>query len=426
MNTLFLYLLEHNRYMSFIGIPIMMGVAFLFSHHRRSINWPLIIKAFFLQICVGLFILKSSYGITFFSIIATGIQKMYLFADVGSSLVFGNLTNTSGPWGMIFAVKVLPVLIFFSAFISIIFHLGLIQKIVMLLHKALSPLLKTSGIELVTVIATSLLGQTEALFFVQHYIDRMTKAELFVLMTAGMSTISASLVSVYSAMGIPTTHLLASVSMSIFGSLMIAKLLFPTTEFDLQQTEESKLSLVKPTTKNILDACARGTADGLHLALMVGAMLITFLACLALINNLLLYAIFLCNMLLSFVHASWSIPELTLDTLFSYLLLPISYLLGLEGDQALAAGELLGKKIAINEFIAFSSLSLSHLHERTVILMTYALCGFSNFACIGIQLASIGVLAPEKRVWMTELGLYALLGGVLSNLITAMIANLLI
>lgn len=422
------YLLEHNRYMNLIGIVTMLAIAVLFSYNRRFIHWSFIAKAFVLQILVGLFILKVSFGTSLFIFLAKGVQGMYQYALVGTTFLFGNLVDATGPWGVIFAVKVLPVLIFFSAFINILFHLGIIQRIVKLLYICIHPLLKASGIEILSVIATSMLGQTEALFFVRNYIASMTKGELFVLMTVGMSTISASLIAVFSTMGIPTTYLLSSVCMSIFGSLMMAKIIFPTVD-DVQadRLEESRLFTMQSSATNVLEACAKGTADGLQLALMVGAMLISFLACIALLNDLLTSATCLINYLASLAHQSWKLPCLTLDVIFSYLLFPIGYLLGLEGDQAFMAGQLLGKKIAVNEFIAFSALvSMSGLSERATTLMTYALCGFSNFSCIGIQLASIGVLAPEKRPWIAELGLYAVLAGVLSNLTTAMIAGLLI
>lgn len=422
------YFLEYNRYMNILGIGIIFLIALFFSRNRAAIKWPLILKAFALQCLVGICMLKSSVGRWCVEQIALGVQKLSSCAAVGMKFMFGNLIDPTGPWGMVFAVRVLPVLVFFGAVIAILFHFKIIQRIVMIINAVVHPVLGTSGAETLSVIATSLLGQTEALFFVRNYVGVMTKAELFVVMTSGMSALSASLISVFSAMGVSTVHLLTSVTMSIFGSIMIAKILFPDdiNSADVQQQKEHYIDVKTPATANVLEAIASGTADGLQVALAIGAMLISFLSLLALINYMLISVGDLINYGIAYQGAAWRLPELTLDVIFSYLLSPLGYLLGFSGENALIAGQLLGKKIAINEFIAYSSLVSMQLPERVVTIMTYALCGFSNFACIGIQMGGIGVFAPERRAWIAELGLYAVLGGALSNLITAMIAALLI
>ncbi len=422
------YFLEYNRYMNIIGIGLMFLIALFFSHNRAAIKWSLILKAFVLQCLVGMFMLKSAWGRAGVEAVALGVQKLSACAQVGMRFMFGNLIDPSGAWGMIFAVRVLPVLIFFGAFIAILFHFKLIQRLVALINAVVHPLLGTSGAETLSAIATGLLGQTEALFFVRNYVGVMTKAELFVVMTSGMSAISASLISVFSTMGVSTVHLLTSVSMSIFGSIMMAKILFPDDPRSSaeQQRKEHAIDVTTPPTTNVLEAIASGTSDGLQVAFAIGAMLISFLSLLALVNYLLIGIGSGINSVAAAAGVAWRLPELTLDVIFSYLFCPFGYLLGFAGEDALVAGQLLGKKVAINEFIAYSSLVSTQLPERVATIMTYALCGFSNFACIGIQMGGIGVFAPERRAWIAELGLYAVLGGALSNLITAMIAALLI
>jgi len=422
------YLFTYHRYLNLVGILIMFAIALFFSRKRTAINWSLIAKAFAMQWLLGFCMMRFWPGRWLVESLALGVAKLSTSAASGINFMFGNLGDPSQAWGSVFAVRVLPALIFFSALVSLLFHLGVIQRIVMFINGLVRPLLGTSGPETMSVLATSLFGQTEALFFVGNYIGSMTKAELFVVMTSGMSAISMSLLSVYSTMGIPTIHLLTSVSMSIFGSIMVAKILFPdepriTHE---QERKEHAISVKKSDTVNVLEAIGRGTSDGLQVALAVGAMLVSFLSLLALLNHLLAYTAYIINTGIIYVGGGWQLPELSLDLIFSYLFAPIGYLLGFVGNDALIAGQLLGKKIAINEFIAYSSLVSTAVSERMMIIMTYALCGFSNIACIGIQMGSIAVFAPDRRAWVAELGPYAVLGGALSNLITAMIAALLL
>lgn len=422
---IFAYLLAYNRYMNLLGILCVFLTAYIFSHKRAAINWRLVVKGLGLQLLIGVCFLKFSCGQQCIGVLAAGIAKMYQCADVGINFMFGNLADASGPWGMLFAVKVLPVLIFFGACIAVLFHIGLIQRVVTGVNAVVRPYLGTSGIETLSAITTCLLGQTEALFVVRHYLSSMTKAELFVVMASGMSAISATLLSVFSVLGISASHLLASVMMSIPSSIIMAKLIFPDTE---QSSFDKNTHLDAPpvATSNVLEAIATGTGDGLRLALNIGAMLLAFLGLLALINYSIAAVCTYINACALYMQCAWQLPILTLDSIFSYLLAPVGYLLGLQGQEALAAGHLLGKKIAVNEFIAYSTLVKTELSARATTIMTYALCGFSNFSCIGIQLGSIGVLAPERRAWVAELGMYAVLSGVLSNLLTAMIAGLLL
>lgn len=270
------------------------------------------------------------------------------------------------------------------------------------------------------------MGQTEAPLLVRDYLKNMSKSELFVVMVSGMGTISGAIMAVFAAMGVPATHMLAASVMAIPGSILIAKILLPETKQEIPGKQEAHVML-EPSSKNVFDAISKGTSDGLSLALNVGAMLISFLALLSLANYVLSYGAYQLNFVLDFFGVIYRLPELTLDMIFAYLFAPFGMLLGFTGQEVFAAGKLLGTKVAVNELVSYGQLvHMPELSERTVSILTYALCGFSNFSCIGIQVGGIGVLVPEKRQWLTELGLYAVLGGALTNLLSAMIAGLLL
>lgn len=401
------YLLQYNRYCNFAGIAVILCIAYLFSYHRSRINKRLVGYGLLLQFMIGFFVLRTGIGRAGVNALATGVQKLYLFADKGAAFVFGeNLVNPAGPWGFIFAFKVLPVIIFFGAFMALLFHFGIVQRIVMGVNYVVRPLLGTSGPETLCAISNSFLGQTEAPLLIKQYLKTMTKSEMLVVMVSGMGTISGAILVVFVAMGIPAPHLLTASMMAIPSSLLIAKILYPETEKDAD--DGAVVDLSSPSS-NVFDAISTGTTDGLQLALNVAAMLISFIALLAFLNAILTAC---CGM--------------SLDQIFAYLFSPFGYLMGFESHEALAAGQLIGIKVAINELVAYGEMVQMELSDRTADIITYALCGFSNFSCIGIQIGGIGALVPEKRKWLTELGLYAVLGGTLSNLLSAMMAGLLL
>lgn len=404
------YFLQHNRYMNLVGILVILAIAFVFSRHKTRINYRLVATGLGLQLLIGLLVLRTSVGQLVIDKASFYVSKLYEFADEGSGFVFGKLINADSPWGPIFAFKILPIIIFFGAFMAVLFHFNIIQRIVGAVNFLIRPLLGTSGAETLCAISNSFLGQTEAPLLIRHYLADMTRSEMLLVMVSGMATVSGAILVVYASMGVPVTHLLASSVMSIPAAILISKILLPETE--KAKTSDGNELEVTPTvhTSNVFEALATGTSDGLSLALNVGAMLISFLALLALINAL-LGAIY---------------PTLSLQFIFSYLFSPIGYLLGFTGTDALAAGQLIGTKVAVNEFIAYGDMVRMHLSERANDILTYALCGFSNFSCIGIQIGGIGALVPSKRQWLAQLGLYAVLGGTLSNLLCAMMAGLLL
>ncbi len=411
--SLIAYLLEYNRYCNLAGIAAILLIAYFFSQHRSRIQYRLVFYGLLMQFSIGFFILRTSLGQWCVSALADGVQQLYLFADEGSRFVFGSLVDpAAGPWGFIFALKVLPVIVFFGAFMALLFHFGIVQRIVMVVNYVVRPLLGTSGAETLCAISNSFLGQTEAPLLIRHYLKHMTKSEMLVVMVSGMGTISGAILVVFVAMGVPAIPLLTASMMAIPSTLLIAKMLYPETEKS-DANDAAKVDLTAPSA-NVFDAVSAGTIDGMQLALNVGAMLVSFIALLALVNALLSYA------------GSLVGCDITLSRLFGALFSGFGYLLGFEPNEAIIAGELIGIKVAINEVVAFGDMMSKGLSERTVSVLTYALCGFSNFSCIGIQIGGIGALVPEKRQWLTELGLYAVLGGTLSNLLSAMMASLLL
>jgi len=418
------YFLAYNRYLNLIGIVIVLLLAWGLSKKRKAINFKMAAIALAMQVGCALIILRTSIGLSVTHAIADGVVAVYKFADAGSGFLFGKLIDPSGSWGFIFAFKVLPVMIFFAAVTSVLFHLRIIQFCVSGINRVLQPLLETSGAETLCAIANSFLGQTEAPLLIKNYMKNVTRSEMMTIMISGMATISGAVLVVYVAMGVPAVHLLAASVMGVPGSLLIAKMIYPETE--TPETKGAVAAKFEVQSRNIFDAIAMGTYDGLQLALIIGAMLIAFIALFAMLNSILAGCSIGFNNLVAYFGVAWHMPVITLDLIFGLICAPFAYLLGFTGDTALQVGQLLGTKLAINEMVAFGSMVHMAFSERTFAIITYALCGFANFSSIGIQLGGIGGLVPDKRSWLSEFGLYAVLGGTLVNLLSAMIAGLLL
>lgn len=401
------YLCQDNHWISILGIGVILGVAFLFSHHKSQVRLRLIVSALSMQFLLAFFILKTSVGKDVFLAISNGFKALYGFADEGSRFVFGNLADASGPWAYVFAIKVIPTIIFFGALMAMLHHIGLVNIFVKGLAFFMRPVLGTSGAETLSVAANSMLGQTEAPLLVKNYLPKMTRSEMLVIMVGGMSHLSGSLLAVYGGMGVPVHHLLSSTIMAIPGAILIAKIIIPETE--TPETIGGGSVSMKSESKNLLDAISTGTGDGLRLAVNVAAMLIAFISLMELANYLLV-----------------TVAHVSLDEIFGKLFYGAAYILGIAAEDRGAAASLLGKKLVINEFVAYSDMLKSTLSDRSKEILTYALAGFSNFSCIGIQIGGIGAICPEKRAMLTELGLWALLGGTLTNLLNAAIASLFI
>ena len=413
------YLVEYNRYMSLLGIAVILAIAFLFSNNKRKINIRTIFSSLLILFSLGFLTLRFSGGQKVLGSISSAIAKLYLLADDGARFIFGNLVDINANWGFIFGIKVLPIIIFFGALTSILFYLGIIQKFVLFIGFALRPLLGTSGSETLCAVANSFLGQTEAPLLVRNYLSGMTRSELFVVMVSGMATISGSILAVFAAMGVPAKFMLSASVMAIPASILIAKMIYP--EVDKSQTADGKLEECKSGCSNIFDAIATGTFDGLQLAVNVAAMLIVFISLIGLINLLLGEFSIALN-----AWFSLNLPIFSLNYFFSWVFAPFAYLLGFQGESLTDVATLLGTKITINELIAYSQMVKMNLSERGQAIITMALCGFANFSCIGIQIGGIGALAPDKRKWLTELGLKTVFAASLANLLSAMVANLIL
>lgn len=418
------YFIEHNRYLNVIGIVVILGCAWLLSRKRSAVNFQLVFSGLIMQFAIAFFVLKTAIGYRMVSAVADGISKLYQFAQAGSSFVFGNLTNAQGPWGFIFAVNVLPIIVFFGALMALLFHLGVIQLLVQGISFVVRPLLGTSGAETLCAVSNSFLGQTESPLVVRNYLEKMTHSEMLVVMVSGMATVSGSILVVYATMGIPAQHLLVASVMAVPGSIVIAKILWPETE--KAQTAKGAQVTFEKSTSTMLGSVSQGTTDGLYLALNVGAMLIAFLALIALANSVLELIGVGLNTALEALGNTRELPALNLNLLFSYIFAPFAYLLGFTGSQALIVGDILGTKITVNELVAYGQMIKCSLPERTIAILTYALCGFANFSSIGIQIGGIGALVPSRKQMLSELGFLALIGGSLSNLLSATIAALLL
>lgn len=401
-----------DRLMSLVGIIAILGVAVLFSNNRTKIRWRLVLSAFGIQALLGLFILKTGMGQAIFGSIAHVFEVVYQFAGQGSAFVFGSLADASGPWGMIFVVKVIPTIIFFGALMALLYHIGVIQIFVTGLAMLIRPVLGTSGAETLAVAANVMLGQTEAPLLIKNYLPRMTQSEMLVVMVGGFSHLSGSLLAVYGGMGVSITHLLTSSFMAIPAAILIAKIMIPETE--TPETLGGSPMNMKSETTNVLDAVSRGTGDGLRLAVNVAAMLIAFISLMGLLD-----------FILGAITGSFMAQPLTLNLLFGKLFYGVAYILGIPLQDCSVAGSLLGQKLVINEFVAYMSFAKADLLPRSQVLLTYALAGFSNFSCIGIQIGGIGAICPEKRTLLTKLGMRALLGGTLANFLNTALVGFL-
>ncbi len=411
---------------SLLGLVTMIALAWLMSSHKKRFPWRIVLSGLALQFVFAFLILKRPEGKWLFEQVDHIFVSLLNSVDVGSKFMFGDSFQDH-----FFAFRVLPTIIFFSAFMSIFYYFGIIQKVVGLLAAVMQKTLGTSGAETLSSAANIFVGQTEAPLVIRPYISSMTTSELNAVMVGGFATMAGGVLGALSAMGINAGHLLSASVISAPGALLLAKVMQP--EVDEPKTKGHVSVDVDDSSVNVLEAIANGTTGGLQLALNVGAMLIVFLALIAVINGLLGWT----GIQFGFVDADgkalWSMQAI-LGTLFY----PLAWLIGIESADCGKAAELMGMKMATNEFIAYDALaklaplnaegvaSTEVISERTRQIMTYALCGFANFSSIGIQLGGIGGIAPERRSDLAQLGLRAMLGGTLAAFMTACIASLLL
>ncbi len=411
----------------FIRAAVLISVAYLFSNQKKSIDWKQIGAGVGLQIVFAVIVILVPGGREFFNAISRVFVKVIDFAMVGSEFVFGDLAKAT-EFGFIFAFQVLPTIIFFAALMGVLYHIGLMQKIVQGMAWVMLKVLRVSGSESLSVAANVFIGQTEAPLVVRPYIEKMTESELFTMMVGGMATIAGAVLAAYIAMLGGTDevqrlfyarHLLAASVMAAPATIVIAKLLRPETEESL--TRGTVHLEIEKTATNVIEAAANGASDGVRLALNVGGMLLAFVALITMIN-------FPLTWFGEITGIEALIGEaLTLSVILGYLLSPLAWIIGIPWSEATIVGALIGEKVVINEFVAYMHLGeiKDTLSEHSVLISTYALCGFANFSSIAIQLGGIGGLAPNRRPDIARLGLRAVLGGTLATMMTATIAGVL-
>ncbi|HEX7814778.1 NupC/NupG family nucleoside CNT transporter [Dyella sp.] len=420
------------------GLAVLLGIAFLFSNNKRSVDWKLVGTGVLLQIVFAAVVLKLPLGRDIFNGIAGGFVKLMSYVNEGSSFIFGSLMDTQ-KFGFIFAVNVLPTIVFFASLTGVLYHLGVMQKIVQGMAWVITKVMRVSGAETTSVCASVFIGQTEAPLTIKPYIERMTESELMTVMIGGMAHIAGSVMAAYvgllghndpEQMQFYAKHLLTASVMAAPATMMLAKILVPETGVPL--TRGTVKMEVEKTTTNIIDAAANGAADGLKLAMNVGAMLLAFIALIALLNGPIQWlgtttwgGTGSLNGWLS-GQAGHDV-HLSLQTIFGWILSPIAWLIGVPWQDATLVGSFIGEKVVINEFVAYVDLSThsQQLLPQSRLIATYALCGFANFSSIAIQIGGIGGLAPGRRGDLAKLGLRAVLGGSLATFMTATIAGVL-
>ncbi len=404
------------------GALVILAIAYAFSTNRRAIRWATVAWGLSLQIVFAVIVLKTSIGERVFTVLGTYITKLLGFAGVGSAFVFGALgdnalwtrvmTGALGPEGAqsasMFAFQVLPTIIFIAALFAILYYFGLMQLVVRVFAVVMHRVMKASGAESLNVAASIFMGQTEAPLTIRPYLPEMTQSELMTVMTSGMAHISGGIMAAYVLFGVEAKHLLTAVIMTAPGTIMMAKMFVPETE--IPKTMGTVRLVVEKTDVNVIDAAGRGTAEGLHLALNVGAMLISFLALIALVNALL------------------GVINLSLGQIFGWVFAPVAWSMGVPWSDAPKIGNLLGTRMALNEFVAYSQLGQmkATIDPKSFTIATFALCGFANFSSIGMQIGGIGGLAPNRRHDLARLGLRAMFAGTLANFMTATIAGFLL
>jgi CNT family concentrative nucleoside transporter len=403
-----------GRFTGVLGILTILGLAYLFSTSRRSIRLKTVAWGLGLQLALGLFVLRVKSGEWLFQKMGNGAKKLLDFSYVGSAFVFGDLGTNHSSLGLIFAFQVLPTIIFIAAFFAVLYHLGVMQIIIRGAAWLMTIIMGASGAESLNVAASIFMGQTEAPLTIRPFLPKLTKSELMTVMTSGMAHISGGMMAAYMRVGgADAKHLLTAVIMTAPGTLLMAKMLVPETEQPLTAGRVEMPPVEKES--NVLGAIARGTVDGLHLALNVAAMLITFLALLALVNAIMGWI---------HLHIGWF--PYSLQQVFGWVFAPVAWLIGIPWHDAPTIGNLLGTRMVLNEFVAFAQLGTlkDALDPRSFTIATFALCGFANFSSIGIQIGGIGALAPEQRSQLAKFGIRAMLAGTMANLMSASIVGI--
>ncbi|EPM5563233.1 NupC/NupG family nucleoside CNT transporter [Providencia thailandensis] len=416
--------------MSLVGMAVLIGIAVLFSSNRRAIKLRTVGGAFLIQIVIGAFVLYVPAGRSVLQGMSDGVSKVISYGQDGMNFIFGGLVSDKmfelfGGGGFIFALRVLPIIVFFSSLIAVLYYLGIMQLVIKILGGGLQKVLGTSRTESLSATANIFVGQTEAPLVVRPYISTMTNSELFAVMCGGLASVAGSVLAGYAQMGVPMEYLIAASFMAAPGGLLFAKLLVPETEKAYDNVNATELIAEDERPANIIDAAASGAASGMQLALNVGAMLLAFIALIALINGI-----------LGGIGGWFDYPELSLELILGWLFAPIAYLIGVPWSEATIAGSFIGQKIVVNEFVAFMNFGeymkadadvlaagKQVLSDHTKAIISFALCGFANLSSVAILLGGLGGMAPNRRGDVARLGMKAVLAGTLSNLMSATIAG---
>jgi CNT family concentrative nucleoside transporter len=413
-----------GRLTGILGILTMLGLAFLFSTNRGAIRGKTVAWGLALQLTFAVFVLKVEVGRAIFQKAGDVVNRLLSYSSFGSQFVFGDLGKPGGRLGFYIAFQVLPTVIFIAAFFAILYHYGIMQFVVRQAARVMTRFMGASGAESLNVAASIFMGQTEAPLTIRPFLPEMTRSELMTVMTSGMAHVSGGIMAAYIAFGVEPKHILSAVIMTAPGAIVISKMLVPETETPktagrvLMNEEE----VAAEKQENLLGAIARGTTDGLHLALNIAAMLISFLALVALANGI------LGGIHNGLAHLGIHWFPSSLETILGTLFAPVAWIVGVPWRDCATVGNLLGTRMALNEVVAYSMLGPQRamLDPRSFTIATFALCGFANFGSIGIQIGGIGALAPNKRGELARLGFRAMLAGTMANLMSAAIAGILL
>jgi CNT family concentrative nucleoside transporter len=404
-----------ERLTGVLGLVAIIGIGVAFSRDRRRIRWPVIGWGLALQVAFAIFVLRVPAGQALFRRLGELVTALLHYSYAGSEFVFGELGKPNSSLGVVFAFQILPAIIFVSALFAIMYYLGVMQVIVRAFAVVMSRVMGASGAESLNVAASIFMGQTEAPLTIRPFLPRMTRSELMTVMTSGMAHISGSIMAAYIAFGIEARHLLTAVIMTAPGTILMAKLFEPET--DTPETYGNVRLAIPKTDVNVVDAAARGTSEGLHLMLNVIAMLVSFIALVALLNGG-----------FGALHGwlPWFPPDL--QTVLGWIFRPVAFIMGVPWHDSGTIGSLLGTRMVLNEFIAYAQLGPMReaLDPRSFTIASFALAGFANFSSVGIQLGGIGALAPERKGDLARLGFRAMLAGTLANFLSATIAGILL
>jgi len=404
--------------MSLVGMVVLLGLAVLLSKSRKDIRLRTVGGAFALQFAFGAFVLYVPFGKKILISVSDAVANVIAYGNDGINFLFGDLTATFN-FGFIFALRVLPVIIFFSALISVLYYMGIMKWVINILGGALSKLLGTSRTESLSATANIFVGQTEAPLVIRPFIKTMTKSELFAVMCGGLASVAGSVLAGYASMGVPLEYLIAASFMAAPGGLLFAKLIMPETEKSTTHLiQEDVADEDEPV--NVIDAAASGAGSGLKLALNVGAMLLAFVGLIALVNGI-----------FGGIGGWFGMPYITLELILGYVFSPLAFLIGVPWHEATIVGSFIGQKLVVNEFVAYLDFmpylaedSVLVLSEKSKAIVAFALCGFANLSSIAILLGGLGGIAPSRRAEIAQFGLLAVAAGTLSNLMSATIAGL--